>query len=217
MTTTSSPLRSDHAGEGKGSPVNPGLPDFFARAPTIVMRDPLAQLLGAAEGGRIEYAYADAVKLTGHSCPTVAGAWLATAEALARLYPGEEMPERGAIRVELRERLEDGVAGVVASVAGLITGAAGEGGFKGIAGRFARRGLLRFGAPIAADLRFTRLDSGASAEADLPHAAPSPELLASLRRALSEQAAAGEREAFGRAWQARVAAMFRRKTDADQA
>jgi hypothetical protein len=202
--------------ESTGSVVIPGLPAFFARAPSIAMRDPLAELLGAAEGGRLEYSYADAVKLTGHSCPTVAGAYLATAEALGRLYPGE-LPERGAIRVELRERLEDGVAGVVASVAGLITGAAGEGGFKGIAGRFARRGLLQFGAPIAADLRFTRLDSGASVEANLPHAAPSPELVADLRRALSAQAGAGERAAFGRAWQARVAAMFRGKTDADQA
>mgnify|MGYP003492414693 FL=1 len=45
------------------------------------MRDPLAELLGAAEGGRLEYTYADAVKLTGHSCPTVAGAWLATRQA----------------------------------------------------------------------------------------------------------------------------------------
>ena len=118
-------------------------------AGTIVMRDPLAEFLGAAKGGHLGYTYADAVKLTGHSCPTVAGAYAATRDALASLYPGE-VPERGAIRVELRERLEDGVAGVVASVAGLITGAAGEGGFKGLAGRFARRGLLQFGEPGAA-------------------------------------------------------------------
>ena len=93
----------------------------------VEVRDPLAEFLGAAAGGRLEYSYADAVKLTGHSCPTVAGAWLATVEALRRLYPGE-VPERGAIRVELRAELEEGVAGVVASVAGLVTGAAGEGG-----------------------------------------------------------------------------------------
>ncbi len=173
---------------------------------SIVMRDPLAELLGAAKGGLLEYTYADAVKLTGHSCPTVAGAYAATRDALAALYPGE-LPERGAIRVELRELLEDGVAGVVASVAGLITGAAGEGGFKGIAGRFARRGLLQFGAPIAADLRFTRLDTGACVEVDLPHAPPSPELTAALRRALTPHASAEERETFARAWQARVAAM----------
>jgi len=35
-----------------------------------VLRDPLAELLGAAEGGIVEYRYADAVKLAGHSCPT---------------------------------------------------------------------------------------------------------------------------------------------------
>lgn len=33
------------------------------------MYDPLAEFLGAAEGGLIEYGYADAVKLAGHSCP----------------------------------------------------------------------------------------------------------------------------------------------------
>jgi len=178
------------------------------KANSIVMHDPLAELLGAAEGGRLEYTYAEAVKLTGHSCPTVAGAYAATREALAALYPGE-LPERGAIRVELRERLEDGVAGVVASVASFITGAAGEGGFKGLAGRFARRGLLQLGAPITADLRFTRLDSGASVDVNLQRApAMSPELMAGLRRALSPEASPAEREGFGHAWQARVAEML---------
>jgi hypothetical protein len=176
---------------------------------TIVMRDPLAEFLGAAEDGRLEYSYLDAVKLTGHSCPTVAGAYLATVEALARLYPGE-VPERGAIRVELRGNLDEGVSGVLASVAGLITGAAGEGGFKGIAGRFARRGLLAFGAPIAADLRFTRVDTGRSLEIDLARVpAMDEDLTASLRRALSPQASVAERDRFARAWQGRVVAMFR--------
>lgn len=169
------------------------------------MRDPLAELLGAAEGGRLEYTYADAVKLTGHSCPTVAGAWLATRQALAELHPGET-PERGAIRVELRGRVNEGVTGVIASVAGLVTGAAGEGGFKGLAGRFERRGLLVFGATIASELRFTRLDTGRSVDVDLPRAAAaSPELIASLRDALAPETSARERQAFARAWQARVA------------
>ena len=175
---------------------------------SIVMHDPLAELLGAAEGGHLEYSYGDAVKLTGHSCPTVAGAYLATVEALRRLYP-QAVPERGSIRVELRERLEDGAAGVVASVAGLITGAAGEGGFKGIAGRFPRRGLLAFGAPIQSDLRFTRLDTGAAVEIDLRHpAATLAEVSATLRRALSPDASVQDREAFRRAWQAQVAVML---------
>ena len=176
---------------------------------SIKLRDPLAEFLGAAEGGLLEYAYLDAVKLTGHSCPTVAGAWLATVEALGRLYPGA-LPERGGVRVELREALEEGVSGVVASVAGLLTGAAGEGGFKGIAGCFSRRGLLRFGAPLASDLRFTRVDTGRSVEIDLPRAgAMGEDLAASLRRALSPQASADDRRRFAKAWQARVATMFR--------
>ena len=179
-------------------------PEFYGRVRTIAVRDPLAEFLGAADGGVIEYSYLDAVKLSGHSCPTVAAAWLAVVEALRQLYPAE-MPERGGVRVELRGALEEGTAGVVANVAGLITGAAGEGGFKGIAGRFVRRGLLVFGAPIHADLRLTRLDSGQQVEVDLRHAqAMSAELSTALRRALAPGAAAADRAAFARGWQERV-------------
>jgi hypothetical protein len=172
------------------------------------MRDPLARFLGAAEDGLLDYTYADAVKLTGHSCPTVAGAWLATRRALAELYPGET-PERGAVRVELRSRVEEGVAGVIASVAGLVTRAAAEGGFKGSAGQFERCGLLVFGAPIGAVLRFTRLDAGRAVETDLPRAAAaSPELIAALRDALSPQASPQARQGFASEWQARVAELL---------
>lgn len=197
-----------HIVEAEGGSTAGRMPEFFTRVPSIAVHDALAEFLGAAEGGRIEYSYEDAVKLTGHSCPTVAGAYAATLEALATLYPGE-LPERGAIAVELRGRVDEGVTGVVASVVGLVTGAAAEGGFKGIAGRFERHGLMRFGAPIAAELRFTRLDSGACMEIDLRRAAAMPaELMAALRQALSPDATAGERERFGRSWQARTAEML---------
>ena len=59
-------------------------PNFFKSIPTIVLRDPLSQLLGSAEEGLIEYSYGEVVKLTGHSCPTVAGAWIMTTQALRR-------------------------------------------------------------------------------------------------------------------------------------
>jgi len=61
-------------------------PDFFASAPVIRMHDPLAEFLGAAKDGIIEYRYADAVRFAGHSCPTVASAFLMTRAALAALY-----------------------------------------------------------------------------------------------------------------------------------
>lgn len=51
-------------------------PAFFDQIPSLTLSDPLAALLGAADDGVIEFRYVDAVKLAGHSCPTVAGAWL---------------------------------------------------------------------------------------------------------------------------------------------
>jgi len=180
-------------------------PAFFDAVPAITVADPLAQTLGAADGGLIEYRYVDAVKLAGHSCPTVAGAWLMTRTALARLYPGET-PRRGEIRVELRQAVDEGVAGVIAGVAGLVTGAANEGGFKGLAGRFARQGLLRFGVPVTGEIRFTRLDTGRSVEvAHRPQAVPRPDGLPDLMRdALAPQADSARRQAFADAWQAWV-------------
>ncbi|MCU0924626.1 MAG: hypothetical protein MUF44_00900 [Hydrogenophaga sp.] len=177
-------------------------PAFFDAVAPIIVSDPLAALLGAAEDGNIEYRYFDAVKLTGHSCPTVAGAWLMTRTALAHLYP-DGLPERGNLRVELCQSIDQGVAGVIASVAGLITGAANDGGFKGLGGGYARRGLLRFGVPMAGEIRFTRLDNGASVElAHFPQSVPRPIGLSELmREALAPQAGSATREAFAEAWQ----------------
>lgn len=177
-------------------------PAFFEAVPAIVVVDPLAETLGAAEGGVIEYHYRDAVQLAGHSCPTVAGAWLMTRTALARLYP-DGPPQRGGMRVELRQAVDEGVAGVIASVVGLVTGAANEGGFKGLAGRFGREGLLRFGVPMAGEIRFTRLDTGRSVEvAHRPQAVPRPAGLADLMRdALTPPSADATRRDFAKAWQ----------------
>ena len=180
-------------------------PEFFAAVPRLTLYDPLAEFLGAAENGLIEYGYIDAVKLAGHSCPTVAGAYLMTLKALATLYP-EGHPERGSIRVELKAAQADGVAGVIAAVAGLLTGAAGEGGFKGVAGRFSRRDLLQFAAGIDAELRFTRMDSGAWATATYhPEVVPAPpEMQELMPKLLAGAAGAADKAEFGRLWQMRV-------------
>jgi len=177
-------------------------PDFFAAAPSITVVDPLAEALGAAVDGVFEYRYIDAVKLAGHSCPTVAGAWLMTRAALAHLYR-DALPRRGELQVDLRQRHDEGVAGVVASIAQLVTGAAGEGGFKGLAGRFGRQGLLRFGVAMPGDIRFTRLDSGASVVlAHRMQAVPRPERLAeTMQAAFGPEADAAARQAFAQAWQ----------------
>jgi hypothetical protein len=189
-------------------------PEFFDAAPSITVVDPLAEALGAADGGVIEYRYVDAVKLAGHSCPTVAGAWLMTRTALARLYP-DELPRRGELRVELRQRQDEGVAGVIASIAQLVTGAAGEGGFKGLAGRFARQGLLRFGVAMPGEIRFTRLDNGDSV--GLAHhmqAVPRPtDLTEKLQEAFGPGADDAARRAFAQTWQGWVRTLLTEHAD----
>jgi hypothetical protein len=64
-------------------------PSFFSEVMPIVLHDRLAKFLGAADGGVIEYRYADTVKLVRHSCLTVAGAYLLCSRVLAILYPDE--------------------------------------------------------------------------------------------------------------------------------
>jgi len=180
-------------------------PGFFDEAPRLTVYDPLSAFLGATEDGLVEYTYLDAVKLAGHSCPTVAGAYLMTLRALGHLYQGAT-PVRGDIDVALGQEAADGVAGVMASVATLVTGAAGEGGFKGIAGRFERRGRLAFGGDIDGEIRFTRRDTGEGVIASL-NAAAVP-LHADARplfqRALGGEATPAEAQEFRRLWQERV-------------
>ena len=177
-------------------------PAFFEQVPPIVVHDALAQLLGAAGDGRIAYRYLDAVKLAGHSCPTVAGAWLMTRAALARLYP-DRLPQRGGVRVQMREAEDAGVAGVIAAVASLVTGAAGRGGFKGLAGLHRRCDLLGFGVAMQGQMRFTRLDDGRSVEVSHHlEAAPRPaELRMQMQAALGPQADSATRDAFAQSWQ----------------
>lgn len=181
------------------------MPLFFNDVRTITLADPLADFLGAVEDGLIEYSYRDAVKLAGHSCPTVAGAYLATLKALERLYPAE-MPQRGAIRVSFREPISSGVTGVMANIATLLTGATQDNGFKGIAGKFDRRNLLFFGAPIGGEMRFERCDNGvAVVTAYHPEIVPSEAAMKELMPlVMAGAASADERKQFGQLWQERV-------------
>ncbi|KIL97932.1 hypothetical protein CCC_00993 [Paramagnetospirillum magnetotacticum MS-1] len=180
-------------------------PAFFADAPAITLQDPLAGFLGAPYDGMITYRYEDAVRLAGHSCPTVAGAWLMTIKALRRLWP-DSMPERGACLLLMDESQDDGVTGVMAAVAGLVTGAAGPGGFKGIAGRFGRKDLLRFEAGIGAELALRRVDTGAEALARYhPELVPAdPEMRERLQRVLAGSRDGEDHARFAGLWQERV-------------
>lgn len=184
-------------------------PEFFDRAPTLTLYDPLADFLGAMEGGLIEYRYVDAVKLAGHSCPTVASAYLMTLKALQALYPGAT-PERGAIRAEFRQDSTSGVTGVIANVVGMLTGATRDTGFKGIAGRFDRRNLLYFNSAVGGEIRFSRCDGVAAVEvaASMDKIPAEPQMRELMGKCVAGGASAAETREFGRLWQARVRALL---------
>ena len=184
-------------------------PQFFDAAPRITVRDPLARFLGAADDGVIEYGYVDVVKLAGHSCPTVASAYLMTRAALGSLYP-DALPERGGVRVELRDDQLEGATGVVANVATFLTGATHDSGFKGIAGHFDRRNLLFFGVDIQGELRFTRTDTGAAVivSARLDRVPADPRMVPLLQRCLAGAATADEATRFQSLWQGRVRSLL---------
>lgn len=191
-------------------------PDFFAAVPTIELRDPLAAFLGVSRTGAMVYGYADAVKLAGHSCPTVAGAYLMVRSGLAYLY-GNELPERGGVEVYLRDGREQGATGVIAMVATLITGAAPETGFSGIGAdhRFGRRGLLQFDTAIDGLLALRRRDTGRGVMLDLDTARvpPPPEMPILFSKAVTGQADADEQARFATLWQGRVARMLMEHAD----
>ena len=184
-------------------------PEFFDEAPRITVYDPLAKFLGAVEGGIFEYRYIDAVKAAGHSCPTVASAWLMTIRALEALYP-KDIPERGAIRVDFRHESTSGVTGVIANIVSLVTGATYDTGFKGLAGRYDRRNLLFFNAAVGEEIRFTRKDTGAAVEvtAHLERVPGDPRMGELMAACITGRATDEVQREFGRLWQARVRAIL---------
>lgn len=180
-------------------------PDFFDAVPKINLHDPLAEFLGATEEGMLQYGYLDAVRLAGHSCPTVAAAYWSTYKALALLYP-DTLPVRGDIRVAFRRGNTSGVTGVIANVVSMLTGAMSDNGFKGLGDRFDRRERLFFTQDIQGEIRYTRLDTGQAVEVAFNlHLVPAaPRLSALMAACLSGNASRTETAEFRQLWQERV-------------
>lgn len=117
---------------------------FYADVEPVKLKEPLAEFLGAInEGEEFVFTYADAVKLAGHSCPAVSGAYKLIQKALKALY-GDETPIRGEISVRVLGSVNHGANGPISQVISLITGAAPETGFAGLGQSFARKNKLVF-------------------------------------------------------------------------
>ena len=184
-------------------------PKFFNNVPTIKLQDPLSNFLGTFENGAVEFSYLDVVKSAGHSCPTVAGAYITTLKGLEALY-GDEVPTRGNIAVSFKNDMKEGVTGVISNVITQITGATEDSGFKGLNGKFARNNLMNFNANITGAVEFKRLDNNKTVTVTYDHS-PIPgnpkqqELMGKLMQGV---ATAEEKQEFGELWQSRVEAIF---------
>jgi len=181
---------------------------LFPADPSITLYDPLADLLGAGDG-YFHYVFDDAVKLSGHACPTVAGAFLMTLQALQALY-GDQTPTRGEIRVTIPGPADEGVNGPISQVFTLLTGAAGDNGFQGLGGQHARNGLLNF-IRDEEGFRFQRVDNREQVAVSYdPSVIPPDPAMGPLMQQLLQGGAGEEtRQCFRQLWRARVLAILK--------
>lgn len=189
-------------------------PNFFDTIEPIKLQDKLAAFLGVFQNGIYEISYLDVVKNAGHSCPTVAGAYLLCQEGLKHLYKGT-LPQRGEIKVAFQENELEGVAGVIGNVVSHITGATKNTGFKGINGNFVRHSLMSFEQNINASIQLTRLDTDESVklvyDPSSIQADPKQQLI--MQRIMQNSATEEEKKEFGILWQDRVKRIFENKKD----
>lgn len=180
-------------------------PKFYDNIENIKVQDTLASFLGAFNEGIYDFSYLDIVKSAGHSCPTVLGAYLMTKEALKALYPNS-LPQRGNIKVEIKDKALDGVTGVISSVITNITGSTKDLGFKGIAGTYDRRYLMSYDNDIESNIKFIRLDTNDAVEVsyDLSSIYFNPRMQELMQKSIKLSASDDEKLEFGKLWQDRV-------------
>lgn len=181
---------------------------FYEEVEPIRLKDPLAVFLGAIdEAEALIFTYEDAVKLAGHSCPAVSGAYRMTQKALYALY-GNDMPIRGEISVKVLGGLDNGANGPISQVISLITGAAADTGFPGLGNQFGRRNKLIFDGPNGEGnvFVFTRDDNGKSVKVIYhPENIPSDEQMRPLfTECIAGTANEKQKEKFKEMWQKRV-------------
>lgn len=186
---------------------------FFDSVEPIKTKDPLAMALGAIDKNEpFVFTYTDAVKLAGHSCPAVSGAYKLTQVALKSLY-GNETPVRGQIRVTFKGGVGYKVNGPISQVVTLITGASGETGFKGLGGgRYNRHNLLSFDETKEADedavctVIFERMDNNKKIEISYNNSMlpANPKMGDLMPLAVTGKGTDAEIREFGELWHERI-------------
>ncbi|MFP5519773.1 MAG: hypothetical protein ACLGGX_07710 [Bdellovibrionia bacterium] len=112
----------------------------------IKIYEPFAEfLLGADEEINFELSLLDTVRLSGHACPSIVGAFFLCQEAIRDLFPHDQICRRGEVKIYHSRRMGEGPTGPISNVFGYIMGGWGETGFPGLGEKFSRKGLQEFG------------------------------------------------------------------------
>jgi formylmethanofuran dehydrogenase subunit E len=200
--------------------------DFIQLVEPIKLKEPLAKTLGAftSDEAVLEYSFIDAVKLAGHVCPTVTGAYMICQEALTRLYEGE-IPVRGEITITVYGEPDESVYGVMGQVFSFLTGAAPQTGFKGLWNKFKRKDLLKYVSEKidseAMSFIFERMDKQQSVLISFyPYKIPFPtdkamRMKELLEKVIWEAANDQEQREFQDLWMERVKLMIVGRKDID--
>lgn len=144
---------------------------YITKVAPIMMTEPYFSIFGQT-AGPVPYTFEEAVKLSGHSCGAVAGAWIITQKALAVLYPNGAVPVRGQIAVQAPGAEDEWFVGVFGEVITFVTGASPHTGFNGaeygqVNNLFVRQNKMVYKdkptgqQPPMREWIFTRLDTGA--------------------------------------------------------
>ncbi len=180
---------------------------MFPDTPVLSFYDPLGDMLGAGDG-IYQYSFDDAVKLAGHACPTVAGAFVMVKRAVELLY-GDDLPRRGDLRITMYGAIDAGTNGPFSQILTLLTGSAADNGFNGLGRLEVRKGLLKFdrsgtGGPVRCT--FERLSNAERVTLVYsPAAIPAvPGLSADMQALLTGAADPVIRERFRTSWRERV-------------
>ncbi|GJQ48707.1 hypothetical protein KsCSTR_42660 [Candidatus Kuenenia stuttgartiensis] len=186
---------------------------FFNTVEPIKIRDMLAVVLGAIDKNEpFVFDYTDVIKLAGHSCPAVSGAYKLTQLALKTLYKND-MPERGRILVTFKGGVDYKVNGPISQVVTLITGASVETGFKGLGGgKYNRHNLLSFNEEEEAEpnavctVIFERMDNNKKIEISYRnHMLPmNPKMGDLMPLAVTGKGTDAEIKEFGELWHERI-------------
>ena len=108
--------------------------------------------------------------------------------------------------MEMHDSENAGVTGVISNIISFIVGASGQGGFKGIKGKFSRDNLVSYSVPMPGEVRLTRLDTNTSVTLTYDPSCVPPESMMQplMGKSLQDLASEEEQHTFGKLWQNRV-------------